>query len=388
MLVDFFLHLRRYKLPCSLRELLDLHGALAARLASLDMDEFYLLARCLLVKDEAHYDRFDRAFAEYYDGLQASPLLPESLPDDWLRQELTRLLSQEEKALLQSLGGLDKLLETLNQRLVEQKERHAGGNKWVGTGGSSPFGHGGFHPEGIRMGGEGQHGRAAKVWEARHFRNFSDDDSPLGQRAIQLALRSLRRWVRKGNADELDLDDTIRSTARQGWLDVKLRPERHNGVKLLVFFDVGGSMDSHVAEVQRLFSALRHEFKHLEFFYFHNCLYDFVWQDNRRRFEERFDTWRLLRTYGSDYRVIFVGDAKMGPYEITWPGGAVEYWNEEAGQVWLTRLQHQYPRLVWINPLPRREWLWHPSIKLMNDLIGGRMHPLTLAGLAEAIDRL
>ncbi|WP_279489050.1 vWA domain-containing protein [Aeromonas veronii] len=387
MLIDFFTHLRRHKLPCSLRELLDLHAALAARLVAVDMDEFYQLSRCLLVKDEAHYDRFDRAFAEYYEGLEAIPLLPESLPEEWLRKEFERLLSPEEKALLKSLGGLDKLLETLNQRLSEQKERHAGGSKWVGTGGSSPFGHGGFHPEGIRMGGEGQHGKAAKVWEARHYRNFGDD-SPLGQRAIQLALRKLRRWVRKGNPDELDLDDTIKSSARQGWLDVKLRPERHNGVKLLVFFDVGGSMDAHVAEVQRLFSALRHEFKHLEYFYFHNCLYDFVWKDNARRVEERFDTLRLLRTYGSDYRVILVGDATMGPYEITWPGGSVEQWNEESGQVWLTRLQQHFPKLVWINPTPRREWLWHPSIKLMNDVVGGRMHPLTLAGLAAAIDQL
>lgn len=387
MLIDFFTHLRRHKLPCSLRELLDLHAALAARLVAVDMDEFYQLSRCLLVKDEAHYDRFDRAFAEYYEGLDAIPLLPESLPEEWLRKEFERLLSPEEKALLKSLGGLDKLLETLNQRLNEQKERHAGGNKWVGTGGSSPFGHGGFHPEGVRMGGEGQHGKAAKVWEARPYRNFSDD-SPLGQRAIQLALRKLRRWVRKGNPDELDLDDTIKSSARQGWLDVKLRPERHNGVKLLVFFDVGGSMDAHVAEVQRLFSALRHEFKHLEYFYFHNCLYDFVWKDNKRRFEERFDTLRLLRTYGSDYKVILVGDATMGPYEITWPGGSVEQWNEESGQVWLTRLQQHFPKLVWINPTPRREWLWHPSIKLMNDVVGGRMHPLTLTGLAAAIDQL
>ncbi|MFQ1683057.1 vWA domain-containing protein [Aeromonas veronii] len=387
MLIDFFTHLRRHKLPCSLRELLDLHAALAARLVAVDMEEFYQLSRCLLVKDEAHYDRFDRAFAEYYEGLDAIPLLPESLPEEWLRKEFERLLSPEEKALLKSLGGLDKLLETLNQRLSEQKERHAGGNKWVGAGGSSPFGHGGFHPEGVRMGGEGQHGKAAKVWEARHYRNFSDD-SPLSQRAIQLALRKLRRWVRKGNPDELDLDDTIKSSARQGWLDVKLRPERHNGVKLLVFFDVGGSMDAHVAEVQRLFSALRHEFKHLEYFYFHNCLYDFVWKDNKRRFEERFDTLRLLRTYGSDYRVILVGDATMGPYEITWPGGSVEQWNEESGQVWLTRLQQHFPKLVWINPTPRREWLWHPSIKLMNDVVGGRMHPLTLAGLTAAIDQL
>ncbi|MFB2713116.1 VWA domain-containing protein [Aeromonas veronii] len=387
MLIDFFTHLRRHKLPCSLRELLDLHAALAARLVAVDMEEFYQLSRCLLVKDEAHYDRFDRAFAEYYEGLDAIPLLPESLPEEWLRKEFERLLSPEEKALLKSLGGLDKLLETLNQRLSEQKERHAGGNKWVGAGGSSPFGHGGFHPEGVRMGGEGQHGKAAKVWEARHYRNFSDD-SPLSQRAIQLALRKLRRWVRKGNPDELDLDDTIKSSARQGWLDVKLRPERHNGVKLLVFFDVGGSMDAHVAEVQRLFSALRHEFKHLEYFYFHNCLYDFVWKDNKRRFEERFDTLRLLRTYGSDYRVILVGDAIMGPYEITWPGGSVEQWNEESGQVWLTRLQQHFPKLVWINPTPRREWLWHPSIKLMNDVVGGRMHPLTLAGLTAAIDQL
>ncbi|TFF75538.1 VWA domain-containing protein [Aeromonas taiwanensis] len=387
MLIDFFLHLRRHKLPCSLRELLDLHGALGARLASVDMEAFYLLARCVLVKDEGHLDRFDRAFAEYYEGLDAIPLLPESLPEEWLRQEFERLLSEEERALLQSLGGLDKLLETLNQRLREQKERHAGGNKWVGTGGSSPFGHGGYHPEGIRLGGEGRHGRGTKVWEARQYRNFSDENA-LGQRAIQLALRKLRRWVRKGSPSELDLDDTIQSSARQGWLDVKLRPERHNGVKLLVFFDVGGSMDAHVAEVQRLFSALRHEFKHLVFFYFHNCLYDFVWQDNARRTEERFDTLRLLRTYGSDYRVIFVGDAKMGPYEITWPGGSVEYWNEEPGQVWLERLQHHFPRMVWINPLPRQEWLWHPSIKLMNELVGGRMHPLTLAGLSAAIDQL
>lgn len=387
MLLDFFTCLRRHRLPVSLRELLDLHGALAARLVSVDMEAFYQLARCVLVKDEVHYDRFDRAFGEYYEGLQEAPLLPESLPDDWLRQEFERLLSPEEKALLQSLGGLDKLLERLNERLAEQKERHAGGNKWVGTGGSSPFGHGGYHPEGVRMGGQSRHGRAAKVWEARVYRNLTDEE-PLGQRAMQLALRRLRRWVRRGSPSELDLDETIRRTARQGWLDLQLRPERHNGVKLLVFFDVGGSMDVHVAQVQRLFSALRHEFKHLEYFYFHNCLYESVWKDNARRHEERFDTWRLLHTYGSDYRVILVGDATMGPYEITWPGGSVEQWNEEPGQVWLERLQAHFPKLVWLNPTPRREWLWHPSIKLMGSLLGERMYPLTLAGLAEAVEQL
>ncbi|ENY71176.1 vWA domain-containing protein [Aeromonas diversa] len=387
MLLDFFACLRRHRLPVSLRELLDLHGALAARLVSVDMEAFYQLARCVLVKDEGHYDRFDRAFGEYYDGLQSAPLLPESLPDDWLRQEFERLLSPEEKALLASLGGLDKLLERLNERLAEQQERHAGGNKWVGTGGSSPFGHGGYHPEGVRMGGQSRHGRAAKVWEARVYRNLTDEE-PLGQRAMQLALRRLRRWVRRGSPSELDLDETIRRTARQGWLDVQLRPERHNGVKLLVFFDVGGSMDAHVAQVQRLFSALRHEFKHLEYFYFHNCLYESVWKDNARRHEERLETWRLLHTYGSDYRVILVGDATMGPYEITWPGGSVEQWNEEPGQVWMERLQAHFPKLVWLNPTPRREWLWHPSIKLMGSLIGERMYPLTLAGLAEAVEQL
>ena len=327
MLLNLFNELRAAKVPVSLRELLDLLEALERQVVFADLDAFYFLARTVLVKDERHFDKFDRAFAAYFQGLDnLDAALQALIPEDWLRKEFERFLSPEDKAQLKSLGGLDALIEAFKQRLAEQKERHAGGNKWVGTGGSSPFGHGGYHPEGIRMGGEGQHGRATKVWEARHFRNFSDD-SPLGQRAIQLALRKLRRWVRRGNPDELDLDDTIQSSARQGWLDVKLRPERHNGVKLLVFFDVGGSMDAHVAEVQRLFSALRHEFKHLVFFYFHNCLYDFVWQDNSRRAQERVDTLSLLRTYGSDYRVIFVGDAKMGPYEITWPGGSVEQWN-------------------------------------------------------------
>jgi len=389
VLVRFFFELRAAGVPVSLTELLTLLAALQARLAWLSAEEFYYLARLALVKDERHFDRFDRVFAAHFHGAERLfALLARELPAEWLRLMGERLLSEEERRRVESLGGWDQLLETLRRRLEEQKERHAGGSKWIGTRGTSPFGHGGYNPEGIRIGGPGRERRAVKVWEQREFRNL-DDTVELGTRNLKLALRRLRRFAREGAAEELDLGGTIDATARNaGFLDLKLVPERHNAVKVLLFLDVGGSMDSHVRACEELFSAARSEFKHLEHFYFHNFVYEHVWKDNRRRGSERMPTGQLLRTYNADYRAIFVGDASMSPYEIEQPGGSIEHWNEESGAVWMRRLTAAFPRLVWLNPEPRHYWEQILSVALTRRLIDERMFPLTIRGLDEAIAAL
>jgi uncharacterized protein with von Willebrand factor type A (vWA) domain len=389
VLVRFFFELRAAGVPVSLTELLTLLAALKARIAWLSAEEFYYLARLALVKDEHHFDRFDRVFAAHFQGAERLfALLARELPAEWLRLMGERLLSEEERRRVESLGGWDKLLETLRRRLEEQQERHEGGSKWVGTRGTSPFGHGGYNPEGIRIGGPGRERRAVKVWEQREFRNL-DDSVELGTRNLKLALRRLRRFAREGAAEELDLGGTIDATARNaGFLDLKLVPERHNAVKVLLFLDVGGSMDSHVRACEELFSAARSEFKHLEHFYFHNFVYDHVWKDNRRRSSERIPTDQLMRTYNADYRAIFVGDASMSPYEIEQPGGSIEHWNEESGAVWMRRLTAAFPRLVWLNPEPHKYWEHIQSVGLTRALIDERMFPLTIRGLDEAITAL
>ncbi|WP_461517618.1 vWA domain-containing protein [Porticoccus sp.] len=390
MLLNFFDGLRKGGVPVSIKEYLVLLEALQHRLAFADLNDFYLLARTCLVKDEKYYDRYDRAFSVYLNQLDSIEQIIEALiPEDWLRKEFEKHLSAEEKARIESLGGLEKLIETFKKRLGEQQERHAGGNKWIGTGGTSPFGHGGFHPEGIRVGGESEHQRAVKVWEQRSFQNLNDSVA-LGTRNIKLALRRLRKFARSGAAEELDLDHTISATARNaGLLDIKMVPERHNAVKVLIFFDVGGSMDPHIKVCEELFSAVRSEFKHLEYFYFHNFLYDHVWRDNRRRHHEKTSTLELLRTYSRDYKVIFVGDATMSPYEISSPGGSAEYFNEEAGSVWMQRMQSSFERLIWLNPVRTDYWQYTPSIKLTQQLLGPeRMFPMTLAGLEQGMTTL
>jgi uncharacterized protein with von Willebrand factor type A (vWA) domain len=354
------------------------------------MDYFYHLSRATLVKDETQYDRFDRAFAAYFKGVES--LFEEvagEIPDEWLKAMAQKVLSDEEKAKIQALGGLDKLMETLRQRLEEQKGRHEGGNKWVGTGGTSPFGNSGFNPEGIRIGGSGGQKSAVKVWDKREFRNL-DDSIELGTRNIKVALRRLRKFAREGAADVLDIDDTIRSTARNaGWLDIKMVPERHNAVKVLLFLDVGGSMDPHVKVCEELFSAAKTEFKHLEYFYFHNFIYESVWKDNSRRHAEKIPLYDVLHKFTPDYKVIFIGDATMSPYEILQPGGSVEHWNEEAGAVWMKRLMDVYPRTVWLNPEADQRWEYTPSIQVAQELLGkDRMFSLTLSGLDKAMRRL
>ena len=388
MLVDFFLHLKARQLPVSTKELLALLEALQARLVGASLDDFYLLSRAILVKDEALYDRFDRAFGEYFKGVEALPGFDAQIPEDWLRLAAKRHLSEEDRLKLQKLG-YEKLFEQFKQRLAEQKERHAGGSKWIGTAGTSPYGHGGYHPEGIRIGGESAGNRTAiKVWERREFRNL-DDSVDLGVRNIKVALRRLRRFARQGAATELDLDGTIAGTARNaGWLDLQMRPERHNAVKVLLFLDIGGSMDDHIAACEELFSAARSEFKHLEHFYFHNCVYEGVWKDNRRRHGERMPTWDVIHTYGADYRLVFVGDATMSPYEIARPGGSVEHWNEEAGATWLERMLNTWSRAVWLNPLPEEHWTYAPSLHMIRQLFGNRMFPLTPDGLERAMRAL
>lgn len=388
MLVDFFLHLKSRQLPVSTKELLALLEALEARLVSGSLDDFYLLSRALLVKDEALYDRFDQAFGEYFRGIEALPGLEVMLPEEWLKLAARRHLSEEDRLKLEKLG-YEKLFEEFKKRLEEQKGRHAGGSKWVGTGGTSPFGNGGYHPEGIRVGGESAGNRTAvKVWEQREFRNL-DDSVDLGVRNIKVALRRLRRFARKGAATELDLDGTIAGTARNGgWLDLHLRPERHNAVKVLLFLDIGGSMDDHIQTCEELFSAARSEFKHLEHFYFHNCVYEGVWKDNRRRHAEKLSTWDVIHTYGPDYKLIFVGDASMSPYEIARPGGSVEHWNEEAGAVWMERLLSTWKRAAWLNPLSEAHWSYTPSIRMVQQLMGQRMFPLTIEGLERAMRSL
>ena len=389
MLIDFFLHLKAARLPVSTREFLTLLAALDARLVSGSLDDFYHLARATLVKDEALYDRFDVAFAAYFkDVAELVDVRPE-IPEAWLRKEFVRHLSDEEKRKIEALGGLEKLLETFRQRLAEQKGRHAGGSKWIGTGGTSPFGAYGYHPEGIRIGQDGSGNRsAAKVWDERNFRNL-DGDVELNTRNIKVALRRLRRFAREGVPEELDLEGTIEGTARNaGWLDLHLVPERRNRVKVVLFLDVGGSMDPHVRDCEELFSAARTEFRHLETFYFHNCVYDYVWRDNSRRHHERTPTFDLLHKYGPDWKAIFVGDAAMHPYELLQPGGSAEYINAEAGVVWLRRIADHFRRVIWWNPEPPRIWEYTRSTQVVMQAIGGRMFPLTLDGIAEGIDAL
>jgi uncharacterized protein with von Willebrand factor type A (vWA) domain len=388
MLIDFFLHLKAKKLPVSTREFLTLLEAIRERVAGHSIDDFYFLSRTCLVKDEVNYDKFDQAFGEYFKGITHIPGLEAEIPEEWLKLMMKKHLTPEEKAKLEKLGW-DKLMEEFKKRLAEQKERHSGGSKWIGTGGSSPFGHGGYHPEGIRVGGPSAGNRTAvKVWENREYRNL-DDTVELGTRNIKVALRRLRRFAREGAEDELDLDSTITGTARNaGWLDIKMRPERHNKVKVLLFLDIGGSMDDHIKVCEEMFSAAKSEFKHLEYFYFHNCIYDHVWKDNRRRHAERFPLWDVMHKYGEDYKVVIVGDATMSPYEILQPGGSVEYANEEAGAVWLQRMLDTWPRAVWLNPEPERLWDYRHSIDIIRTIFGTRMYPLTLAGLERAMREL
>src|SRR5512138_1899952 len=357
MLIDFFLHLRSARLPVSVKEYLLLLEAMSKGVIGASVDDFYHLSRAALVKDERNFDKFDRAFAAYFKGVQSIPGIELDLPLDWLKRQFQREFTPEEKAAIEAMGGLDKLMERLRQLLEEQKGRHEGGSKWIGTNGTSPFGNGGYNPQGIRIGGPSAGNRTAvKVWEQRTYRDY-DDEVELGTRNIKLALRRLRRFAREGAEDELDLDDTIASTARNaGYLDIRLRPERHNTVKVLMLLDVGGTMDDHIARTEELFSAARSEFKHLEFYYFHNCVYDFLWRNNRRRYTERFATWDVLRKYPHDWKLIFVGDATMSPYEILQPGGSVEYNNEEAGAVWLQRFFNTFPKSVWLNPEPEGLW--------------------------------
>jgi uncharacterized protein with von Willebrand factor type A (vWA) domain len=387
MLLNLFNEMRAAKVPVSLREWLDLLAALERHVVFADMDEFYYLSRAILVKDEQHFDKFDRAFSTYFNGLHdLGEHLDASIPEDWLRQAFERSLSPEERAQIQTLGGLNALIDAFKERLAEQKARHAGGSKWIGTGGTSPFGSGGYHPEGIRVGNEGQRqGKAVKVWEQRDYRNL-DDQVQLGTRTLKLALRRLRTFARQGAADELDIDGTIDHTARDGGLlNIQLRPERRNSIKLLLLFDIGGSMDAHVKTCEALFSACKAEFKHLEYYYFHNVVYESVWKNNLRRTAERTSTYDLLHTYGADYKVIFIGDAAMAPYEITHPGGSVEHWNEEAGAVWMRRFKEKFRRVIWINPYPKDSWHYTASTRLVQELVEDRMYPLTLAGLEEGI---
>ena len=393
MLIDFFYTLRAAKLPVSVKEFLTLLEALQANVVgprqpdACSIDDFYYLARTALVKDEKHFDKFDRAFAAYFKGVEMLTDFSKEIPADWLRQVLEKELTPEEKAAIEKMGW-DELMETLKKRLEEQKERHEGGSKWIGTGGTSPFGHGGYNPQGVRIGGQGKNKSAVKVWEKRAYRDY-DDSQELGTRNIKVALRRLRKFAREGNELELDLPDTIRSTAANaGWLDIKLVPERHNNVKVLLLMDVGGTMDEHIQRVEELFSAVKTEFKHLEFYYFHNCVYDFMWKNNRRRFAEKFPTWDIIRKYNKDYKLIFVGDATMSPYEILQPGGSVEYNNEEPGAEWLQRLTHAFPKFVWINPEPQGVWQYRQSIAIVQQLMGHRMFPLTLKGLEDAMRML
>jgi uncharacterized protein with von Willebrand factor type A (vWA) domain len=392
MFLPFFLALRDEGVPVSLREYLAFLEGLQAGLVTYEPEGFYYLGRTAMVKDERHLDRYDRAFAKAFKGLEAisdaEVLEAIDLPGDWLAKLAEKHLTAEEKAQIAALGGFDKLMETLKQRLAEQQGRHQGGSKWIGTAGTSPFGAYGYNPEGVRIGqDQSRHQRAVKVWDKREFRNL-DDTVELGTRNIKVALRRLRKWARDGAAEEFDLDGTIRATAEHGWLDVQTRPERRNAVKVLLFLDVGGSMDPYIKVLEELFSAARSEFKHLVPFYFHNCLYEGVWRDNARRWNAQTPTAEVLRTYGADYKCIFVGDASMSPYEILHPGGANEHWNPEAGQVWLNRACAQWPNHLWINPVPEQHWSYTQSIRLIGDIFQNRMVPMTLEGIARGIKEL
>ncbi len=388
MFVSFFQQLKSAGVPVSLREYLTLMEAMQADLAARRVENFYYLARATLVKDERNIDKFDRVFGSVFKGLEmVSDGLEADIPAEWLKKLADKYLTEEDKKQIEALGGLDKLMETLKQRLAEQKGRHQGGSKWIGTGGTSPFGNGGYNPEGVRIGGESTHKRAVKVWDKREFKDL-DDDVELGTRNIKVALRRLRKFARTGAPEELDLDGTIRGTAHKGYLDIQMRPERHNAVKVLLFFDIGGSMDFHIKATEELFSAVRTEFKHMEHFYFHNCLYEKVWKENRRRFEATTPTWDVLHRFPHDYKVVFVGDASMSPYEIAVTGGSVEHYNDEAGQTWLERVTRTYPATVWLNPVPEREWDYTQSIQMVKQLMGGRMFPLTFDGLDRAMREL
>jgi len=390
MLVRFFLLLKSAGVPVSITELLTLLEALKAGLGEVSAERFYYLARTCLIKDERHYDRFDQVFAAHFKGAEdLFKLLSRELPADWLEKMAVRDLTDAEKAEIEALGGWERLMETLKQRLAEQQERHQGGSKWIGTAGTSPFGAYGYNPEGVRIGQDVSRNRSAvKVWDKREFANL-DDSVELGTRNMKMALRKLRRFARRGAPTELALADTIDATARSGgWLDIKMVPERHNVIKILLLLDVGGSMDDHVKTCEELFSAARTEFKHLEHFYFHNCPYEALWRDNRRRFNQHVGTLEVMRTYASDYKLILVGDATMSPYEITSAGGAVEHWNQEPGSVWLQRLVKAYPKFVWINPQPQGRWRHTASVEIIREMLEGRMYPLTLSGLDDAIDAL
>ena len=389
MFVTFFHELKQANLPVTLREYLTLMETLELDLADKRVEDFYYLARACLVKDERNLDKFDRVFGHIFKGLELmSETANAEIPQDWLKKMAEKFLTEEEKKEIEALGGWDKLMETLKERLKEQKGRHQGGSKWIGTAGTSPFGAYGYNPEGVRMGQiESRHKKAVKVWDKREFRNL-DDSVELGTRNIKVALKRLRRWARTGADDELDLPGTIRATAEQGYLDVITRPERHNAVKVLLFLDVGGSMDPFVRVVEELFSAARSEFKHLEYHYFHNCLYEGVWRDNHRRWDRQIPTWEVLRTYGADYKCIFVGDAAMSPYEIVHPGGANEHWNAEPGMTWLARAREHWSHNVWLNPLPEPQWHFTQSVGMIRDLFEGAMFPLTLEGIGRAMKAL
>ncbi|GFD88898.1 VWA domain-containing protein [Tenacibaculum sp. KUL152] len=389
MLIQFFFTLRKYQVKTTLRELLDLLRALEKHVVYADIESFYSLARTIMVKDETQYDKFDRAFAEYFEGVESVDLFGKDIPEEWLRKEIEKNLSPEEREALRKAGGLEELMETLKKRLEEQEKRHQGGNKWVGTGGTSPFGAYGDNPEGVRIGQKGNRKfSAVKVWDKREFKNLSSDVE-LGTRNIKIALRKLRKFARTGASEQLDVPTTIGETAKKGGLlDIHMAPERHNAVKVLMFFDVGGSMDPHVKSTQELFSAVQSEFKYLEYFYFHNCVYEEVWKDNLRRNKERIPVWDIIHRYGKDYKVIFVGDATMGPYEITYPGGSVEHWNEEPGSVWLQRLLNHFNNAVWLNPQAENYWPYYSSIKIIREIMEDRMYGLTLEGLTDAIKGL
>jgi uncharacterized protein with von Willebrand factor type A (vWA) domain len=389
MFFQFFDELRSARVPVTLKEYLALMDALDHDVIQLKVDEFYYLARAALVKDERNIDKFDRVFGHVFKGLETLEGTEiAQIPEEWLRALTEKFLTEEEKKLIESLGGWDKLMETLKQRLEEQKKRHEGGSKMIGTGGTSPFGAMGYNPEGVRIGQDkGRHGKAVKVWDKREYKNL-DDTVELGTRNIKVALRRLRKWARQGAEVELDLPGTIKDTANKGYLDLKLIPERHNTVKVLIFFDIGGSMDAYIKLCEELFSAAKTEFKHMEFFYFHNCLYEAVWKDNRRRHNEKFPTWDVLHKFPHDYKVIFVGDATMSPYEITYPGGSVEHWNEEAGAIWLDRVAQIYEHVVWLNPVAEKHWEYTPSIGLVQQILADRMYPLTLGGLDAAMREL
>ncbi|GMV61294.1 MAG: hypothetical protein AMXMBFR74_04630 [Parvibaculum sp.] len=389
MFVHFFHELKKANVPVSLREYLTLLEAMDADVIDRRVEDFYYLSRSALVKDERNLDKFDLVFSHVFKGLeQVGEGGIARIPEEWLRALTEKFLTEEEKAQIEALGGWEKIMEELQKRLDEQKERHEGGNKWIGTGGTSPFGANGYNPEGVRIGQkEGRHGKAVKVWDKREYKNL-DDQIELGTRNIKVALRRLRRFAREGAPTELDLDGTIKATAHQGYLDLIMRPERRNKINVLIFFDIGGSMDSHIKLCEELFSAARTEFKNLEYFYFHNCLYEGLWKDNRRRHTEKLATWDVLHKYPSDYKVIFVGDATMSPYEITYAGGSVEHWNEEPGGIWLERVNHIYESCIWINPIPERHWEYTPSLQIIKQIMGERMFPLTLEGLDHAMREL